>query len=60
MPAGQQEDCSEKGYKYICNNITKDIPLEKRGWKEVAFAHVFTIVVIRIRWTNIEYEEGSN
>ena len=35
-PVNQDATCSEKGYRYVCDDRTKELYANEFGWKEVA------------------------
>ena len=51
------------GYKYLCNNATKEFPIYSRGWKDVGYVRTHHVLNMRIRWTKTAYDEkvdGTN
>ena len=37
-------------YKYVCIDLTSDIPEQRKGYKEVTYVNPFHVVMVRIRW----------
>ena len=50
-----KSSCSLSGYKYLCDNVTEQIPTYNRGWKEVGYVQPHHALTLRIRWTRTGY-----
>ena len=57
--ADPKNPCSEKGYRYICEDRTHELYPNELGWKEVALVKPNYGMQIRIRWARTDYIEGS-